>query len=101
MVRGGGGGPGALGGAAPPGGPPPGGPRRGPRARAPPAARGGGRAATDAAYRFMAAMAGDLPGFEEASRALFAGDEARLTAETAGWPADIRDHALRMSRLGA
>ncbi len=26
------------------------------------------------AYRFMSAMAGDLPGFEEASRALFAGD---------------------------
>ena len=71
------------------------------RARAAAEGRSARRAATDAAYRFMAAMAGDLPGFEEASRALFAGDEARLTAETAGWPADIRDHALRMSRLGA
>ncbi len=59
------------------------------------------RAATDAAYRFMAAMAGNLPGFEEASRALFAGDEARFSAETAAWPPDIRDHALRMSRLGS
>ena len=59
------------------------------------------RAAAEAAYRFMSATAGDLPGFEEASRALFAGDEARFRAETAGWPADIRDHALRMSRLDA
>ena len=75
--------------------------RLGDRARAAAEGRAARRAATDAAYRFMAAMAGDLPGFEEASRALFAGDEARLTAETAGWPADIRDHALRMSRLGA
>lgn len=54
------------------------------------------RAATDAAYRFMAAMAGDLAGFEEASRALFASDEARFREEAAGWPADISDHALRL-----
>lgn len=54
------------------------------------------RAATDAAYRFMAAMAGDLPGFEEASRALFAGDEARFRSEAAGWRADISDHILRL-----
>ncbi len=59
------------------------------------------RAATDAAYRFMAAMAGNLAGFEEASRALFAGDNARFRAETAAWPPDIRDHAVRMSRLGS
>ena len=92
---------GGVGGAARPGGAPPAG-RRGAHRPRPPAGGGAARrAATDAAYRFMAAMAGDLPGFEEASRALFAGDEARLTAETAGWPADIRDHALRMSRLGA
>jgi hypothetical protein len=59
------------------------------------------RAATDAAYRFMAAMAGDLPGFEEASRALFAGDEARFREEAAGWPADVSDHALRLWRRSA
>ncbi len=66
------------------------------QARAGDVGRSAQRAATDAAYRFMAAMAGDLPGFEEASRALFAGDEARLRAEVAGWPPDIRDHALRL-----
>lgn len=66
------------------------------QARAADEGRSARRAATDAAYRFMAAMAGDLPGFEEASRALFAGDEGRFRAEAAGWPADVRDHALRL-----
>lgn len=55
------------------------------------------RAATERAYRFMSAAAGDLPGFEEASRALFAGDRARFDASTAGWPADIRIHAARLA----
>lgn len=50
------------------------------------------RAARDAAYRFMSAMAGDLPGFEEAARALFAGDRAALLCHAAPWPADIRAH---------
>src|SRR3954447_13341683 len=36
------------------------------------------RAARDAAYHFMSAMAGNLPQFEEASRALFAGQEQRF-----------------------
>ena len=52
------------------------------------------RAATQ---RFMTAMAGDLPGYEEASRALYAGDHARFVAETEAWPADIRDHARRLA----
>ena len=52
------------------------------------------RAARDAAYRFMSAMAGDLPGFEEASRALFAGDRLRFEQHTAAWPEDIRAYAI-------
>lgn len=55
------------------------------------------RAAQEAAYRFMAAMAGDLPGFEEASRALFAGDRERFAEQSAAWPADIRAQALRLA----
>jgi hypothetical protein len=51
----------------------------------------------DAAYRFMSAMAGDLPHFEEASRALFASDGARVTALVADWPEDIRDHVLALA----
>ncbi|MGZ3275708.1 MAG: DUF2239 family protein [Caulobacteraceae bacterium] len=53
------------------------------------------RVRVEAAYRFMSAMAGDLPGFEDASRALFAHDQARLADCTRAWPADIREQALR------
>ncbi|OYU16237.1 MAG: hypothetical protein CFE37_01960 [Alphaproteobacteria bacterium PA4] len=44
----------------------------------------------DAGYRFMAAIAGDLPGFEAASRALFAADKTGLSAAMSDWPAGIR-----------
>jgi len=47
------------------------------------------RLGREAAYRFMSAMAGDRPGFEEASRALFAGDGRALATHTASWPKDI------------
>ncbi|RQU86587.1 DUF2239 family protein [Burkholderia cenocepacia] len=52
------------------------------------------------AYHFMSAMAGDLPGFEEAARALYANDAARLAELIAGWPDDVRDHALALARGG-
>ena len=43
----------------------------------------------------MSILAGDLPDFEEASRALFAGDLERLGALTSAWPADVRDEVRR------
>ncbi len=55
------------------------------------------RAARDAAYHFMSAMAGNLPGFEEASRALFADDRRRFASLIAAWPGDIRDHIVRLA----
>jgi len=55
------------------------------------------RAARDAAYHFMSAMAGNLPNFEEASRALFADDRTRFVSQIAGWPADIRDHVVKLA----
>jgi uncharacterized protein len=58
------------------------------------------RAARDAAYHFMSAMAGDLPNFEEASRALFADDRRRFTSLIAAWPGDIRDHIVRLAFIG-
>ena len=58
------------------------------------------RTARDAAYRFMSAMAGDLPGFEDATRALFAGDMERLKERVASWPTDVRDHGLRLLESG-
>jgi hypothetical protein len=47
-------------------------------------------------YHFMSAMAGNLPNFEEASRALFANDMPELKRLTAKWPADIRKHTARL-----
>src|SRR5579871_4718727 len=55
------------------------------------------RAARDAAYHFMSAMAGNFKGFEEASRALFADDRRRFGELIAVWPDDIRDHIVRLA----
>jgi uncharacterized protein len=51
-----------------------------------------------AAYKFMSAMAGNLPGFEGAARALFAGAYDRLAQQMAVWPPDVRAYALRLAR---
>jgi uncharacterized protein len=54
------------------------------------------RRASEVGYRFMRTMAEHLPGglphFDEASRALFAGDQAGFEALAAGWPADVQRH---------
>ena len=54
------------------------------------------RAARDAAYHFMSAMAGNFKGFEEASRSLFADDRRRFGELVAAWPEDVRDHIVRL-----
>lgn len=56
------------------------------------------RKAHERAYQFMVTLAGDLPGFEEASRALFANDMMRLKTLIALWPGDIGDHVLRLAQ---
>ena len=56
------------------------------------------RRAQERAYKVMVAVAGNLPGFEDASRALFAGDLDALRGKTASWPADIREHVLRLAQ---
>ena len=55
------------------------------------------RLAQEAAYRFMSTMAGNEPGFEEAARALFAGNRERFAENAEGWPADVRDHAKKLA----
>ena len=55
------------------------------------------REAREAAYRFMAVISGNLPGFEEATRALFAGDASRFAAHTAAWPQAIADYARKLA----
>ncbi|WP_036293263.1 DUF2239 family protein [Methylosinus sp. PW1] len=58
------------------------------------------REAREAAYRFLSAIAGNLPGYEEALRALFAGDAARFESIMADWPQDVRAYALRLAEAG-
>ena len=55
------------------------------------------RRAQEACYRFMSIMAGDEPGYEEALRALYAGDARRFDGQTEAWPPDVRDHARRLA----
>lgn len=55
------------------------------------------RRAKEAAYRFMTAMAGDLPGYEEATRMLFAGDWTAFDAAVEAWPEGVRGTAREMA----
>jgi hypothetical protein len=55
------------------------------------------RRGREAAGRFLTAIAGNLPGYEEATRALWAGDTARFSALMADWPADVRAYAEQLS----
>jgi uncharacterized protein len=55
------------------------------------------RQAKQVADRFMSAMLGNQPGYEEASRALYGADRRRFMTLTEAWPADLRDHARRLA----
>lgn len=58
------------------------------------------RQARDAAYRFLSMVAGDMAGFEEACRALYAGDADRFEAAAVDWPRDVRSYGRRLAREG-
>ena len=55
------------------------------------------RQARDRAYHAMSTLGGNFPGFEEASRALFAGDHERLVAKMATWPEDVQAYVLHLA----
>ena len=55
------------------------------------------RQAHDRAYHAMSTLAGNLAGFEEASRALFAGDRERLAVQMASWPQDVQAYVLQLA----
>jgi hypothetical protein len=59
------------------------------------------RARHEAAYRFISAIAGNLPDFDEATRALFADDAARFVEQSGSWPADVRHYARQLAFPGA
>ncbi|SRR6266568_1280904 len=59
------------------------------------------RVAREATYRFMVVMAGNLPGFEEATRVLFAKKKDRFKEFeelVRVWPRDIRRHVIRLMK---
>ena len=55
------------------------------------------RKGREAAYRFMTAVAGDLPGYEEATRMLFSGDWTAFGGVVAGWPEGVREHVRMLA----
>jgi hypothetical protein len=53
-----------------------------------------GRQLRDSAYRFIWAVAGNFENAEEAIRALYAREDARLERMMENWPSDVREHVL-------
>jgi hypothetical protein len=56
------------------------------------------KAAHERTYRFLSGLAGDFPGYEEAIRALFAGEDQAFAGRMAAWPPDVRDYALALAQ---
>ncbi|MCK9510324.1 MAG: DUF2239 family protein [Pigmentiphaga sp.] len=61
------------------------------------AERSRGRWAQERTYNFLATIAVGLPRYAEVVRALFAHDTRRLRKGLAGWPPDVREHALELA----
>ncbi|MCX6610920.1 MAG: DUF2239 family protein [Acidobacteria bacterium] len=65
--------------------------------------RDGGESATRrraaAAGRVMTALAGNLPRYEEASRALYAHNQELFSSQIEDWPKDIREYLFRLTAI--
>jgi len=55
------------------------------------------REAREATYRFMSAISGNRPHFEDAICALFADQAAHFEQSIADWPTDVREHTARFA----
>jgi hypothetical protein len=53
----------------------------------------------DAAYRFATTIVGNAPGYEEAIRALYAGQREEFAAHIEAWPADVRRTLEEMTEV--
>ncbi len=58
------------------------------------------RQSREAAYRFMTAMAGNEPLYEEALRALFSGNRESFVSIVRTGPTDVRDYSLKLADPG-
>jgi hypothetical protein len=61
------------------------------------AAKDDARERQESVHRFLSAIAGDKPHYEETLRALYAHDGARFHALIADWPTDVRRHIERLA----
>lgn len=55
------------------------------------------RARQERCYRFMTHLGGDLPGYEDALRALFAGDDKAFANAILPWPEGLRTWVWRLA----
>jgi hypothetical protein len=55
------------------------------------------REAQERTHKFMTAMAGNLPDYEEALRALYAKDKKAFQGRIHSWPKDVREHAKKLA----
>ena len=55
------------------------------------------KARQERCYRFMTHLGGDLPGYEDALRALFAGDETTFAETIKPWPEGLRTWVWRLA----
>ena len=54
--------------------------------------------AQEVTYKFLSAIAGDLPHFEEAIRFLYRADRKKFMEMTLSWEVDIVEHALKLAK---
>ncbi len=57
------------------------------------------RLAVESTERFMRTMAGDLAGYEEASRAFYRGERDVFATLIRSWPADVGTHLQRLAAI--
>lgn len=55
------------------------------------------RKAQQVLHRILTALAGDLPAYEEALRALYARDDGRFDTVVGAWPSDIAGYVARLA----
>jgi hypothetical protein len=61
------------------------------------AAKDEARERQESVHRFLSAIAGNKPHYEDVLRALYANDGARFHALIADWPTDVRRHLERLA----
>jgi uncharacterized protein len=57
--------------------------------------------AIHATGRFLSAMAGNYPNYEEVSRALYRGERKKLFQLMGAWPKDVHTYVLRLLKAGS